>query len=324
MIKVREVIKKFLRRLGYQLVRLPKQHAHVSTDRQPAKTEKGIVGWADKIAQEPLNASLHLQYAVEAFKKNRPYLSFAELKTAEYLGADRKQIEAYNSTVLAKIPKIEEMNHNQYYRLLSLSSAIVNRGGSNNLSILDVGGGQGELASFIPEVSYCLAEPTVNGISGTNLPFKDQSFDYVVSCHVLEHIPPDSRELFMDQLLSKARRGVILLNPFYVEGTHVENRLALIIEVTGAGWAREHIECNLPRIETIRDYARQRGLKLYVEPNGTLTTSLAMVFIDYFGTYVGIDEDHKKINRFFNLKCKSILDSGDYPTAYLIHLARPE
>jgi 2-polyprenyl-3-methyl-5-hydroxy-6-metoxy-1,4-benzoquinol methylase len=57
------------------------------------------------------------------------------------------------------------------------------------IKVLDVGGGHGQLASFLPEASYCLAEPSVNGISGADLPFADRSFDYVVSCHVLEQIP---------------------------------------------------------------------------------------------------------------------------------------
>ena len=60
------------------------------------------------------------------------------------------------------------------------------------------------LASFIPDASYCLVDPSTNGISGVNLPFSNGTFDYVVSCHVLEHIPSGDRNTFLDQLLLKS------------------------------------------------------------------------------------------------------------------------
>jgi hypothetical protein len=84
----------------------------------------------------------------------------------------------------------------------------------DDFSLLDVGGGEGVLSLFLPQVQYVLVEPTINGISGTELPFEDKSFDIVVSCHVLEHVPPTERFQFLGQLCTKARRHVLLLNPF--------------------------------------------------------------------------------------------------------------
>src|SRR5262249_9119656 len=162
--------------------------------------------------------------------------------------------------------------------------------------------------------------PTVNGISGTALPFTNHSFDYVVSCHVLEHIPLDKRELFLDQLLSKAKLGVVLLNPFQVDGTYVAERLKLVIEITGAQWAKEHLHCTMPKIDDVRSYAGQRGLDLSIKPNGTLTTAMAFVFIDHFASKAGHFEDWKKVNAFFNEKYTNILDSSEHPNSYLIYL----
>jgi hypothetical protein len=128
------------------------------------------------------------------------------------------------------------------------------------------------------------------------------------------------RDVFLDQLISKAKRGVILLNPFQVEGTKVDERLRLVIEITGAEWAKEHLECSLPKIEQIEEYALNRGLKLSIKPNGTMVTSLAFVFLDYFAEKSGLHEDFMKVSRFFNESYTHISDSADYPNAYMVYL----
>ena len=120
--------------------------------------------------------------------------------------------------------------------------------------MLDVGGGEGLLAQFLDEAKfeYCLAEPTVNGISGIALPFAPKSFDIVVSCHVLEHIPIDDRVVFLDNLVNQARKAVVFLNPFEVPKTHVTERLKLLISITGADWAKEHLDAVCQRSRTSR------------------------------------------------------------------------
>ncbi|MFQ5560246.1 MAG: methyltransferase domain-containing protein [Nitrospinota bacterium] len=309
-----------LKRAGYKITRVPRQP---SIQQTTSGTKKDQL--VNKIVEDPLNGDLHLQYSLEASNSGKPFLAYAELKTAEYLGADRGQVAKHAAAFRAALPELKKMNHNQYFRFETLASEIIKLGGKSNLSVLDVGGDQGQLSSFIPaDYTYCLVEPTMNGLSGKKLPFHYHSFDYVVSCHVLEHIPVKDRLLFLDQLLSKSKHGVILLNPFHVEGTHIAERLKLFYEITGAQWAKEHLECTLPKVDELRSYAADRGLRFHAKPNGTMTTSMAFVFVDHLAGRAGDFKQLQKINAFFNEKFIDILDSAEYPNAYLVYLGWPE
>lgn len=286
-------------------------------------TSRAPVDLLRLLADRPLDPNLHLEYAAAMLNANSPYLALAELNTARFLGAASNDIAQLDRQLRASLPDPLLMNHNQYYRLISLASEVQRIGGHGSLSVLDVGGGDGRLAAFLPDAAYCLAEPTTNGISGLDLPFDDGAFDYVVSCHVLEHVPPEERSAFLDQLLSKSRRGLVMLNPFQVEGTHVDSRLRLIIEITGAQWAKEHLDCGLPTLEDVARYAESRKLTYTVKPNGALATALAFVFMDHFAAMAGNYDQWMKVNAFFNKELIKSLDSSEYPNAYLVTLERP-
>jgi len=188
------------------------------------------------------------------------------------------------------------------------------------ISVLDIGGGDGQLAQFLPGADYFLAEPSVNGISGCELPFADGTFDYVVACHVLEHVMPNQRYRFLDNLVRRARRAVVLLNPFHDARTSVEERLHLFIRITNAQWAKEHLECSLPKLQTVVQYAADRGLRLDYEPNGFMPLSTALVFTRYFSFGPLRAKEFALINEYFNVRLSGLLNSEDCPNAYLITL----
>jgi hypothetical protein len=162
----------------------------------------------------------------------------------------------------------------------------------------------------------------LNGISSNSLPFKTGLFDVVCASHVLEHIPDTEKTQFLDDLCAKSRKAVVLLNPFFAEDGAVEERLRLFIEITDAKWAKEHLECGMPRIEFVTEYADTRGLDCGVESKGVLTTGIAMIFVNYFANKAGMPSELEKINRFFNTHYISQMDESDGGGQYLVTLTK--
>jgi SAM-dependent methyltransferase len=217
---------------------------------------------------------------------------------------------------------LSTLDHNQFYRLKSLTDHLngLDIPSQPRISIHDVGGGNGQLCLFLPHANYTLAEPTMNGLSGSEPAFEKNKFDVVVSCHVLEHIPQPERTKFLENLCQIAKYHVILLNPFFIEDSYETERLKLLIELTNASWAKEHLDCSLPSLADIKQFAKDRAIGVKIFPNGTLTTTLAMVFVSHYANKAGCAEQMKKINSFYNTRYFDKLVNPNLPTGYLVQL----
>ena len=259
------------------------------------------------------------------------YLAFGQVDLA-ILACQKSRPEMGNSLLQQKVEELitkaeitiprllTNIDHNRFYRLKTLADHVLNLCLSSKCTLLDVGGGDGTFALFIPEVNYVLADPAINGISGTNLPFTDRSFDVVVACHVLEHIPQNRRTQFLDQLCAKAREYVLLLNPFFDPVSHVTERLQLVVELTDAAWAKEHLAHELPKLEELEHFARTRGFRCRFWPNGSLPTTMAMVFTHNYSNLAGCEHELEISNHFFNCRFVEKITNPEMPTDYLVEL----
>jgi tetratricopeptide (TPR) repeat protein len=284
--------------------------------------------WVEAIAEYRTSLSLgagndsvylSLANAYSAFGQSD--LARSVLEKIRPCGNDRiiRQAENIQSKLgeMASQP-LSEFNHNRYYRLKTIADHITNLYGNTGVSILDIGGGDGALSLFLPDCHYALAEPTVNGLSVND--FSEKSFDIVVACHVLEHIPLHERNKFLGELASKAKDYVILLNPFFQPESYVEERLKLIIELINSPWAREHLNCTLPKIEEIEDFASKHNYELRIFPNGSLAVTLAFIFLDHYAFLAGGRKELEKINNFFNTLLFNKLTDPVLPTAYTVEI----
>ncbi len=171
---------------------------------------------------------------------------------------------------------------------------------SETLTILDVGGyyqeadgtprlpsqqflGQHELT--VLDLPDCDLPGYVQG-DGTALMFADASFDLVISCDTLEHIPGEQRERFLGELLRVARYGVLLICPMYDERTVLAEQLldAYIRTELHAehDQLREHREYGLPQIDATGAVFSAADCCWREYPSGDLHAWLAMMLAKHY------------------------------------------
>jgi hypothetical protein len=274
-----------------------------------------------QLKRDPCNGQLHRQLAETYQQKEQWVTAWAALRSSLFLDEKHSETGRNLDIINQNISALDAtaLNHNLYYRHATLAGHCRNLFPDTDFSLLDVGGGEGWLCYFLPHCRYMLADPSFNGIDWANLPSDPDRFEVVVACHVLEHIPVTEREHFLDKLCSMASKYVLLLNPFALPGTWEKERLELALEITGYDWVQEHLNCTLPQLGWIKDVTAARGYPTTVLPNGSLTTSLALVFLEYFAKR-GKAKEVARINRFLNSRFSDLMTHRQYPNAYLVEI----
>jgi hypothetical protein len=165
-----------------------------------------------------------------------------------------------------------------------------------HLKVLDVGGfsrmHSGQiilpLDHFLPQdqvLTVDLVEASLPGYvlaSGLSLPFPPRAFDLVVSCDTLEHIPPGSRDAFVDELLRVACHCLVLIAPFDSESNRqAESILHHYLTARGRQLQplREHLALGLPSADSLRTKLERDGLAAVDFADGYLPHWLTMMLI---------------------------------------------
>ena len=165
--------------------------------------------------------------------------------------------------------KKECVQFDQYQRYMTVSHVIEYwRRKEENVSyrILELGSNEHkDLEAFLPndEILYTdlvltekmKSDPAFMQADGSDLPFEDGSFDFVVSLDVLEHVPEERRKLFFSEASRVAGKAAILSFPYqapYIQDA--ENRVNSFYKaVTGDDfiWLKEHRENGLPDLNRV-------------------------------------------------------------------------
>lgn len=170
----------------------------------------------------------------------------------------------------------------------------------SRLSVLDVGGlvfdrrGAALLPArlFLPDDDVTTLDQApldlpgyVRG-DGRRLPFPDASFDVVISCDVLEHVPAPDRPAFLGELLRVARQGLALTAPF--ASPEVLAAEGLLFDYIRAELGheqiqlREHRDLGWPELAGTRTLLEGAGCAVLDYPSGYVHAWLAMMVAKHY------------------------------------------
>jgi len=212
----------------------------------------------------------------------------------------------------------KELAFDQYGRYAIICNIIEeNRKQGQYFKILDVGGKGNLLKKFLPEDKVFYLDIVVdpkdeNGIQGDSceMSFEAESYDWVVSADVFEHIDPKKREDFLNENIRVAKIGVVLAAPFYSEEVYkAEINVNENYKVLSGGqdhiWLREHIENGLPKEDELEDFLGKNNFKFQKIYNNILflwqiLLGIELIVEPYARNDSEIKEYFEDFNYFFN------------------------
>lgn len=138
----------------------------------------------------------------------------------------------------------------------------------------------------------------------TSQPFSDHSFDAVVSLDVLEHIPPQTRQTFFEELDRVSSKWILLGGPMQsAEVSAVEESLRDAIG-TAHLFLNQHLEFGLPERKDLLEYFEQKqGYQVLDFPSGYLPRWLTMQTLTRIFHESRQHQALRLFNAFYNRNC---------------------
>jgi hypothetical protein len=206
--------------------------------------------------------------------------------------------------------------YQRYMAVTQIAEQARARLGQSTLRVLDVGGfyhtryGRNilPLAHFLPNDRVVAVDlvaevlPAYVFADGGTLPFGNGSFDLVVSCDTLEHVPESARLAFVDEMLRVAAHFLVIAAPFASDATALAERiLAEYMTSHGLRHAQlqEHSDLGLPNADHLRAHLAERNLASLDFADGYLHHWLPMMLIKHTPGY-SLDF-HLDLDRYYNL-----------------------
>mgnify|MGYP001313656978 CR=1 FL=1 len=162
---------------------------------------------------------------------------------------------------------------------------------------------------------------------GRNLPFDDGSYDFVIACDVLEHVPAADRPAFLAELLRVARYGIAITAPFHSDGVVAAERLLaayILAEMDNDQLQlREHRTFGWPTLDGTAAQLAELDATSRSYPAGYLHAWLAMMLAKHY--LLSRSDDlvlHEALDTYFT----RFLADGDRREPayrYLVLAARP-
>jgi hypothetical protein len=214
-----------------------------------------------------------------------------------------------------------------FSRYYSISQIIHTLFEGKTVSILDVGGDSQWMYRFLDDTDLDfklhiidlrdpdVIHPQVDYTKGDFFKIDRAKIknDIVINTDVLEHIPMDLKQKFVNRCLEVAGKAVIFSAPQdHLEVDKAEHLMNdLYLEYTGEEqvWLKDHFKCGKPSAEMIRETIKSAGYP-YIEINGNNIENWTVTFLlNFLNQNVSEIEDMDSLNRFYN---KNIQHVGDF------------
>jgi SAM-dependent methyltransferase len=184
--------------------------------------------------------------------------------------------------------------------------------------VLDVGGGPGSLAAFLPDAlvvasdlnfpsHWHVAAPSLVLADGAALPFADRSFDVVVSLDTLEHVVPEQRTPLLRELVRVSAGWVMVACPCATPGVAEADAalLAFVRQRFGENFETvevltEHLAYGHPDPADVEGILTEGGAEVRRFPSGRLDRWLPMMVLFYYLMGLRRDDPVERVQAWYN------------------------
>lgn len=208
---------------------------------------------------------------------------------------------------------------------------LVKAKGQKKVTILDVGGYKGEVHRFFNENEALITvldlfesneDNYVKG-SALDMPFEDNSFDYVVSFEVFEHIPRDDRVKYIEEATRVSKGTFILTAPFsgvddeVLKSEEYVNNLWKSMHGENHIWLHEHILYRTPKEVELEDILKDKKLSYKKIGNNDLVLWNMMLSFNYLTTLFRGSGLNPDVQRFYNQNAEVLESNSDAYYRYI-------
>ncbi|MFD1885670.1 class I SAM-dependent methyltransferase [Paenibacillus wenxiniae] len=187
----------------------------------------------------------------------------------------------------------------QYQRYNNAALAInCIRTDGQTFRILEVGANEHKnLETFLPQdqimyldiqlPDHLMDDPQYILGDATAMEFKDDEYDVVIALDVFEHIPPDRRKQFIDELQRVSKEFFLITAPFdskqVVNSETMANAVYKGIFGEDFIWLKEHRDNGLPKLDELENYLSSQTDTFYkIVGHGNLDIWEKMIKIHFF------------------------------------------